>query len=630
MFQAVSDGLPAAGAMPPTASVRVGHVKRVGRPGKRLLAVAVVVVLGLVVVSGAEAEGEDRGMVRVDIRIWQSVSDPSRVYLSARPEGEIWGRTERLPIDGTSERQTFHYSDRTVAVPIGDGPADVNLRVWWSVSEPPLVFIQARASGGDWERTERLRMDETNARGTFRYSDLTVTVPRLTVREQCESGMAVPEPAANAELVADCATLLGLRDTLGGSASLNWSASLAMTRWEGVTVSGTPARVTALSLGARGLAGRVPGALGDLAALTSLDLSQNFLKRSIPAELGRLERLQALHLHQNRLSGRMPFELANLRRLTSLFLAENMFGGCIPRGLRAVANNDLDRYRNKDCSVWRVCHTGIPVPDPAANQGLVDDCETLLTWRDTLEGTATLNWSAGRAMTSWTGVTIAGTPRRVTKVELANGGLTGEISGLVGELDGLTELRLDGNALTGRIPSKVATLSRLTHVYLAGNAFTGCMPPSLRAVANSDLATLGLPDCSAPVDVSYGDHTLTAGAYQVIWNEGDPPLIFEVPDGLQLELLGWVLQGPTFDPCSEEVTSGRIALGGSIGVLLGPPNIDSFIGLDVYEGDEWGRARPAEDADRLDPLFDRVVESAWIAPLSCPPSSAGQGSAGSR
>ena len=591
--------------MQPTAGASVGRVTGVASLGKRLLAVALAMVLGLVVV-GVEAEETDRSTVRVDVRVWQSVSDPLRVYLSARADGEIWGRTARLPIDGTSEHEKFHYSDRTVAVPIEDGPADVNLRVWWSVSEPLLVYIQARAPGGDWERTERLRMAETNERGTFRYSDLTVTVPRLTVREQCEIGVAVPEPVANAELVADCATLLGLRDTLRGNAPLNWSANLAMANWEGVTVSGTPARVTALSLAARELSGRVPGALGKLAALTSLDLSQN------------------------RLSGRIPVELTNLRGLTALFLAENTVFNCIPHGLRAVANNDLDRYSNLDCTLWGECYSGIPVPNPATNEELRGDCEALLAWRDTLEGTSTLNWSAGSAMTSWTGVTIAGTPRRVTKVELANGGLTGEISGLVGELEGLAELRLNGNALTGRIPSKVAILSRLTHVYLGGNAFSGCMPPSLRAVANNDLATLGLADCGAPVDVSYGDHTLTTDTYQVTWNEGDPPLVFDVPDGLQLELLGWVLQGPTFDPCSEGVTSGRIALGGSIGVLLSPLNSDSFIGLDVYEGDEWTRARPAEDADRLDPLFDRVVESAWIAPLSCPSSSAGQDSAGSR
>ena len=259
-------------------------------------------------------------------------------------------------------------------------------------------------------------------------------------------------------------------------------------------------------------------------------------------------------------------------------------------------------FRVRPQSISRTCRTGTPVPDPAANPALAEDCEALLAWRDTLAGTATLDWHAGIAMTSWEGVTVAGTPSRVTKLELANAGFTGDLSGLVGELEGLTELRLNGNALTGRIPSKVALLTRLTHVYLGGNALTGCVPPSLRAVANQDLATLGLPYCGAPVDVSYGENTLTGedtlttGTYQVMWDEGDPPLVFDIPPGLQVEVDGWALQGP-----------------GEVGLILQEANGESFIALDVYEGDEWGRylPDPAEDA-RLEPLFDRVVESAWV------------------
>ena len=253
-------------------------------------------------------------------------------------------------------------------------------------------------------------------------------------------------------------------------------------------------------------------------------------------------------------------------------------------------------------SIFATCRTGTPVPDPAANPALAEDCEALLAWREELAGTATLDWHAGIAMTTWEGVTVAGTPSRVTKLELASSGFTGELSGLVGELESLTELRLNGNALTGRIPSKVALLTRLTHVYLGGNALTGCVPPSLRAVANQDLATLGLPYCGAPVDVSYGENTLTGedtlttGTYQVMWDEGDPPLVFDIPPGLQVEVDGWALQGP-----------------GEVGLIPQEANGESFIALDVYEGDEWGRylPDPAEDA-RLEPLFDRVVESAWV------------------
>ena len=58
------------------------------------------------------------------------------------------------------------------------------------------------------------------------------------------------------------------------------------------------------------------------------------------------------------------------------------------------------------------------MPDPASNPGLVSDCEALLASRDTLAGTATLNWSADTPIADWDGITLEGTPQRVTKLSL--------------------------------------------------------------------------------------------------------------------------------------------------------------------------------------------------------------------
>ena len=142
------------------------------------------------------------------------------------------------------------------------------------------------------------------------------------------------------------------------------------------------------------------------------------------------------------------------------------------------------------------CENGTAVADPAANPGLVADCEALLAMRDALAGTATLNWRAGAAMSGWDGVTLAGTPQRVTQLSLASRSLTGELSGLLGELTALTQLRLNGNQLTGHIPWALTQLPSLTHLYLAGNPLSGCVPPALRTITNNDLATLALPDCA--------------------------------------------------------------------------------------------------------------------------------------
>ena len=74
--------------------------------------------------------------------------------------------------------------------------------------------------------------------------------------------------------MADCALLLEAKDTLRGTETLNWSASVAIASWEGVTTGGTPSRVTRLEIDgwnserrigrAITLNGTIPAGLGGL------------------------------------------------------------------------------------------------------------------------------------------------------------------------------------------------------------------------------------------------------------------------------------------------------------------------------------------------------------------------------
>ena len=91
------------------------------------------------------------------------------------------------------------------------------------------------------------------------------------------------------------------------------------------------------------------------------------------------------------------------------------------------------------------CSTAGAVSDAADNPGLVSDCDTLLAARDTLAGTATLNWSASTPIDQWEGVTAAGSPLRVTGLYLQEKGLTGKIPASLGGLSNLEELYLFGN-----------------------------------------------------------------------------------------------------------------------------------------------------------------------------------------
>ena len=489
----------------------------------------------------------------------------------------------------------------------------------------------------------------------------------------CSTGNAVENPDENTGLASDCQVLLAVRNILGGRTRLNWSADIPIENWEGITVSGTPERVTRLALDQRGLRGLIPPELGSLTELRVLSLSnnqlsgiippqlgnlsnlewlyvpqnqlsgpippnlgdlsnlkilfldENQLSGQIPPELGSLSSLEALHLQNNlldggipveleglssladlklsdnlfsgsipselsslsslkemyldknqlsgpippelgslsalenlylddnQLTGPIPLELGSLSNLTALSLSDNqlvgeippelasipdlkilrlggnLFSGCIPRELQRIQDNDLVEliaFGLAFCGEGR-CAAGTVVASPSDNHGLVSDCEALLTAKDRIRGTATLNWSTNVAIESWKGVVISGTPKRITELNLNDSGLNGQIPRELGGLAKLKALRLSdnqltgsiprdlvrltnleilslsNNLLTGSIPPELTRLANLKELYLAGNQLTGCVPDRLEDVEKNDFDTLGLTFCGK-VDCSTG------------------------------------------------------------------------------------------------------------------------------
>ena len=130
------------------------------------------------------------------------------------------------------------------------------------------------------------------------------------------------------------------------------------------------------------------------------------------------------------------------------------------------------------------CVAGGAVSDAANNPGLVSDCDTLLAARDTLAGTATLNWSASTPIDLWEGVKVGGSPLRITG------------------------LALGGKGLTGSIPAELGGLHNLDSLLLAPNQLTGCISKGLRDVVDNDLDELGLPYC----DVLLSGLTVSPGS----------------------------------------------------------------------------------------------------------------------
>ena len=96
-----------------------------------------------------------------------------------------------------------------------------------------------------------------------------------------------PEGTDLTGLVADCTTLLGLKDELRGTGTLDWSVDTTMHSWTGLTyqgsIAGTPPRVTNLLARLLSLDGTIPAALGTRDKLEQLWLDNNQLDGSILA-----------------------------------------------------------------------------------------------------------------------------------------------------------------------------------------------------------------------------------------------------------------------------------------------------------------------------------------------------------
>ena len=293
----------------------------------------------------------------------------------------------------------------------------------------------------------------------------------------------------------DIQALLAARDKLAGDSTLNWSEAVPIVSWDGVTIGGTPRRVTGLSLRQRRLSGTVPPELGKLAELSSLDLNGNRLTGEIPADLGRLSKLAALHLYDNHLQGRIPPELGQLTNLGQLFLYGNRLEGTIPSELGNLSNLEaLLLYSNR-----------LSGEIPAA-LGQLSDLRTLNLRNNRLSGpipTELARLSKLEGLFLHNNLLNCRIPRELGKLSslgslwLSSNQLSGEIPAELGDLRNLTQLNLHSNRLSGEIPSELSKLAGgLEHLRLGNNQFTGCVPSELEAVAGSDLGQLDLPTCS--------------------------------------------------------------------------------------------------------------------------------------
>ena len=324
---------------------------------------------------------------------------------------------------------------------------------------------------------------------------LAILSSSASAQSVCATGTALMNQANAQDLTDDCDTLLSARDTLAGTGTLNWSASLAIEEWDGVSVDGTSRRVTGLDLRAARLDGRIAVELSNLDHLESLHLGENQLNGEIPAELGRLDALQELYLNANELTGDIPAELGGLDRLQRMYLNGNQLDGGVPPSL-----GGLDSIRVLSLSQNRLVGE-IPV-----ELRLLGSLRELYLNANRLSGEIPAElgdlsslenlYLNGNQLTGMI-PTVLGSLTNLRRLSLSQNQLTGEIPSELGGLTSLQSLYLDGNRLDGMIPTALGSLANLQHLQLGGNQLTGCVPNALLG-AIVDAQPLDLPACEAP------------------------------------------------------------------------------------------------------------------------------------
>ena len=265
----------------------------------------------------------------------------------------------------------------------------------------------------------------------------------------------------------DVVVLNLLYETSGGpdwTNSTGWLETPALDEWYGVTADAL-GRVVTLDLTRNGLAGQLPGSLGELAYMTELRIADN-----------------------TDLSGRLPLSLASL-------------------SLRAFHYAGTDLCAPVDTS-FRNWLSTIPSHEGTGGEcGPLSDREVLEALYDVTGGPNwgnRDNWRTDAPLGDWHGVQVDASGR-VERLYLDENDLSGPIPPEIGELANLEWLYLDDNDLSGPIPPEIGELANLERLYLDDNDLSGPIPPEIGELANLERLYLDENDLSGPIPPEIGE-----------------------------------------------------------------------------------------------------------------------------
>ena len=150
-----------------------------------------------------------------------------------------------------------------------------------------------------------------------------------------------------------------------------------------------------------------------------------------------------------------------------------------------------DRYiRATGAVLALLCLWGLPLGAQAA--GVASDQAALMAFYHAANGHLweyNYNWGSDESLDSWHGVST-NAQGRVTRLDLANNDIYGEIPLALSGLGSLEVLDLSGNRLEMAIPSELGQLASLQALDLGGNTLEGEIPPELGQLASLEILDL--------------------------------------------------------------------------------------------------------------------------------------------